>query len=130
MVCRKEKKDTKIQLKWKLLFALSVLAVIKPPLQNTNAPSRLESLSHACQSPLDWNFAYTHAEATYITIAHQDDIYCRDFARCTVQTLDRVPKPILSFTDYGEDRIHASRYWLSPYAQIANTCFFIQSLLN
>ena len=35
----------------------------------------------------DWNFAYAHADAEYVTITHQDDIYCEQYAEKMVKIL-------------------------------------------
>lgn len=52
----------------------------------------------------DWNFAYAHADAEYVTITHQDDIYCNTYAEKIVKALDSAKMPIIVFTDYGELR--------------------------
>ena len=52
----------------------------------------------------DWNFAYAHADAEYVTITHQDDIYCEQYAEKMVKILDSAKEPIIAFTDYGELR--------------------------
>lgn len=52
----------------------------------------------------DWNFAYSCAGGRYVTIAHQDDIYCRDYAKTAVTMLERATKPLIFFCDYGEIR--------------------------
>lgn len=52
----------------------------------------------------DWNFAYSKADAEYVTIAHQDDIYSRHYAEKAIEILDSVRKPIIFFSDYGEIR--------------------------
>lgn len=52
----------------------------------------------------DWNFAYVHALAPYVTIAHQDDVYCPDYARRAVSALGSDPSSLIFFSDYGELR--------------------------
>ncbi|BBF44259.1 hypothetical protein lbkm_2947 [Lachnospiraceae bacterium KM106-2] len=52
----------------------------------------------------DWNFAYAHAESKYVTIAHQDDLYEKDYARQVIQRLEKASNPLICFTDYGELR--------------------------
>lgn len=52
----------------------------------------------------DWNFAYAQADAEYVTITHQDDVYCSNYAEEIVRELDKTKKPIIAFTDYGELR--------------------------
>ena len=52
----------------------------------------------------DWNYAISCAKAPYVTIAHQDDIYCPDYAERAVLALSAVERPLIFFTDYGELR--------------------------
>lgn len=52
----------------------------------------------------DWNFALGCAKTPYVTIAHQDDIYLKDYAKEMVKNLDAQDKPLIGFTDYGEIR--------------------------
>lgn len=52
----------------------------------------------------DWNFAYAHADAEYVTITHQDDVYCEEYAENVIQCLDNAKNPIIFFSDYGELR--------------------------
>ena len=52
----------------------------------------------------DWNFAYAHADAEYVTIAHQDDVYEKEYSKQLLSMLSDVKKPIIFFTDYGELR--------------------------
>ena len=52
----------------------------------------------------DWNFAYSKADAQYVTITHQDDVYLPDYAEKVIAAMDGAKKPIIAFTDYGEIR--------------------------
>lgn len=52
----------------------------------------------------DWNFAYSHATAPYVTIAHQDDTYCPGYAAAAVRALSADPSSLIFFTNYGELR--------------------------
>lgn len=52
----------------------------------------------------DWNFALTLSESKYTTLAHQDDIYGKDFAKESVKALESSKHPLISFTDYYEIR--------------------------
>ena len=52
----------------------------------------------------DWNFAYSKADAEYVTIAHQDDIYSKKYAENVINMLNKAKKPIIFFSDYGELR--------------------------
>jgi glycosyltransferase involved in cell wall biosynthesis len=37
----------------------------------------------------DWNFAYNTANASYVTVAHQDDEYDRDYVKCLIRAVNR-----------------------------------------
>ncbi len=50
----------------------------------------------------DWNFAYSQCETTYVTIAHQDDIYRKNYTRNLLQHMDG--RELIVFPDYGEIR--------------------------
>lgn len=52
----------------------------------------------------DWNFALSCAHTEFVTIAHQDDIYCRDYLKTLAEYANRAKDPILFHTDYGELR--------------------------
>lgn len=52
----------------------------------------------------DWNFAYACTDAKYVTIAHQDDVYEKDYAKTAIRMLRKAEKPIIFFSDYGELR--------------------------
>lgn len=52
----------------------------------------------------DWNFGYGKADGKVVTIAHQDDIYEPDFAKKTLENINRQKRPLIAFTDYGELR--------------------------
>lgn len=48
----------------------------------------------------DWNYAFSMADAKYVTIAHQDDRYEPEYARFVVDKLEKAKSPILCVTDY------------------------------
>ena len=52
----------------------------------------------------DWNFALSCADTEFVTIAHQDDLYERDYAKKLREYSRAAKEPILFFTDYGELR--------------------------
>lgn len=52
----------------------------------------------------DWNFAVQCADADYVTIAHQDDIYLKNYVQEVTRLLDGQREPIIAFTDYCEIR--------------------------
>ena len=52
----------------------------------------------------DWNFGYSKAETEYVTIAHQDDVYCATYTEKVLKALQSKSKALIAFTDYGELR--------------------------
>lgn len=52
----------------------------------------------------DWNFAYSKATTPYITIAHQDDIYLKNYTEEILRYMNRARKPLIAFSCYGELR--------------------------
>lgn len=52
----------------------------------------------------DWNAAYSHATRSYVTIAHQDDIYDDDYVASALEMLEHSAHPLVFFCDYGEIR--------------------------
>ncbi|MDR1778923.1 MAG: glycosyltransferase [Clostridiales Family XIII bacterium] len=52
----------------------------------------------------DWNYALSLADTEYVTLAHQDDVYTKNFTKETLAALDRTANPILACTDYYEIR--------------------------
>ena len=52
----------------------------------------------------DWNFAYSRAGTSLITLAHQDDVYCKDYAKEILACAARAKRPLILFSDYGEIR--------------------------
>lgn len=49
----------------------------------------------------DWNYAYNMAHTDYVTVAHQDDIYRRDYT-CEIMNYIEASRtsPLIAFTDY------------------------------
>lgn len=52
----------------------------------------------------DWNYAYSNATGRFVTIAHQDDLYCDGYAEDAVEQLSKANSPLVYFCDYGELR--------------------------
>ena len=52
----------------------------------------------------DWNFAVDQAQTPYVTLAHQDDVYCKQYTEAVLRTLDSCCCPLIAFTDYCELR--------------------------
>lgn len=51
----------------------------------------------------DWNYAYNMADADFVTIAHQDDIYCKEYVSQMFDTLEKCKTPeqvTIFLTDY------------------------------
>lgn len=48
----------------------------------------------------DWNFSYDKAETDWVTIAHQDDKYDKDYVKEFLETIKKYDKPIAFVTDY------------------------------
>lgn len=52
----------------------------------------------------DWNYAYKCANSELVTIAHQDDIYEKDYAKAILTGVSAAKRPLIAFTGYGELR--------------------------
>ncbi|MDE5777373.1 MAG: glycosyltransferase family 2 protein [Lachnospiraceae bacterium] len=52
----------------------------------------------------DWNFGYTQADTPYITIAHQDDIYKKNYTEHVLKAFINSKRPLIFFSDYAELR--------------------------
>ncbi len=53
----------------------------------------------------DWNFAASCCKGyKYLTIAHQDDWYHKDYTKNLLEYIKKVKKPLIFFTDYAEIR--------------------------
>jgi glycosyltransferase involved in cell wall biosynthesis len=52
----------------------------------------------------DWNFGYAQCHSRYITIAHQDDVYEKEYLEHALRALDHAKRPLIYFSDYYEIR--------------------------
>lgn len=52
----------------------------------------------------DWNFGYRMADAEYVTIAHQDDVYRKDYLERALKVVEGARRPLIFFSDYYELR--------------------------
>lgn len=52
----------------------------------------------------NFNFAFSQASGTYVTLCHQDDYYAPDYWEKVRQAISCSDNPIMLFTDYAEDR--------------------------
>ncbi|MGI6108315.1 MAG: glycosyltransferase family A protein [Eubacteriaceae bacterium] len=59
-------------------------------------------LSHGGGIGSDWNAALSHAQTPYVTIAHQDDVYLKNYTEIILNAFDRDPRGMIAFTDYRE----------------------------
>jgi hypothetical protein len=50
----------------------------------------------------DWNYALKQADTPLITLAHQDDIYLKDYTENILNHYRKYPKSLIYFTDYSE----------------------------
>lgn len=50
----------------------------------------------------DWNFAVSKTKTDYVTVAHQDDIYCENYLEELVNNLEKGKDFIIAFSDYNE----------------------------
>lgn len=50
----------------------------------------------------DWNYAYSMAKSNYVTIAHQDDVYDKNYTKELQMVINKKKRQILFFTDYRE----------------------------
>lgn len=52
----------------------------------------------------DWNFAYQCVDTPYVTLAHQDDIYKKEYCEQILTGISLCTHPLIAFTDYYEIR--------------------------
>ncbi len=50
----------------------------------------------------DWNFAFKNCDTKYLTLAHQDDIYKPEYLENCLNTAEKYPDNLITFTDYDE----------------------------
>jgi len=60
--------------------------------------------SHKSGIGRDWNYAYRQANADWVTIAHQDDIYLPTYTARVMEKVATAQNPIMAYTDYAELR--------------------------
>ena len=53
---------------------------------------------------LDWNYAIECADTSLVTIAHQDDIYKKDYVTEVLDRINKARRPLIAFSDYAELR--------------------------
>ena len=50
----------------------------------------------------DWNFAVSNTKTDYVTIAHQDDVYCENYLEEIVNKLEKGKDFLIAFSDYKD----------------------------
>ena len=91
----------------------------------TSTPNQyIQSIADKYQVPLiinngeggitqDWNFGLKQVKTRYATIAHQDDVYLKNYADNLCNMMDREKTPLIAFSDYYEirngERIHDTK---------------------
>ncbi len=58
----------------------------------------------------DWNYAYGKAQTKLVTIAHQDDIYDKDYLALVIEAFNKSKNPIIAHTTYYEIRDNKKVY--------------------
>ncbi|MBR5974875.1 MAG: glycosyltransferase [Clostridiales bacterium] len=48
----------------------------------------------------DWNFACDHAEAKWVTVAHQDDVYAEQYVEKMLEKIHKSKNAVMAFSDY------------------------------
>lgn len=77
----------------------------------------------------DWSFALKQARTKYVTLAHQDDIYFRDYAGKMVANAEKTGDAVIIFCDYVEkiDGEHKSHTLLLYVKRLLLWPFFINA---
>lgn len=101
----------------------------------TSTPSRfLQEVADSYEVPLyvgdhpsgigrDWNFAYSKANADFVTITHQDDIYLPTYTQRVLESAESCENPIMVYTDYAElrDGVEVTNNTLLKVKRLMNT---------
>ena len=92
--------------------SLKVQSQPSPVILCTSSPSEfLEQMAEKYELPLyvrqgesgirdDWNYAYVMADGEYVTIAHQDDVYHKEYAAELLKAAGKWPDMTVFTTDY------------------------------
>ena len=90
----------------------------------------------------DWNFGYQCAKTEYVTIAHQDDCYRKNYLERAFRAVRGFKKPLIFFSDYYEMRngnivkrntlLKVKRIMLAPLRirLFQNSCFVRRRILS
>lgn len=58
---------------------------------------------------IDWNYAYGIADAEYVTLVHQDDVYHKEYTKHLYQAIDEYEDIIIFFTKYRPLKMKADQ---------------------
>jgi hypothetical protein len=50
----------------------------------------------------DFNFAYSQARTQYVTLAHQDDVFEKDYSKKITESMQKVANPLIAFTNSSD----------------------------
>ncbi len=50
----------------------------------------------------DWNFSFQQAKTKYVTLAHQDDLYMKEYVSSCITESEKNKDTLICFTDYNE----------------------------
>lgn len=71
----------------------------------------------------DWNFGYSKCSSPYVTIAHQDDVYFKNYTKRALALLEKSKKPLIYFSNYCEIR-NGERIYTNRLLQIKRILLF------
>ena len=61
-----------------------------------------EGVQNGSDIAKDWNFALSKVTTPLATIAHQDDVYKKDYSKIILEAFNGCKHPLIAFTDYSE----------------------------
>ena len=61
-----------------------------------------EGLKHGSDIAKDWNFALSQCNTSLATIAHQDDVYKKEYVEKIIDAFNTCSHPLIAFSDYSE----------------------------
>ena len=75
-----------------------------PELEQLAAHSGIPLFIHRANKGIvhDWNMGLTQVNTSWVTVAHQDDVYLPDFTASVMKAISKTQNPSLVFTDYAE----------------------------
>ena len=56
----------------------------------------------------DWNFAVKSSKTDFVTVAHQDDIYSKNYTEEIKKQIEKIPDIVMLFTNHKEIRNRGS----------------------